>query len=526
VDAVSTILDLRSYDEVIRTFSWSKLWELFDGNEARMNLTRECIDRHRERGTAISVKFADGHSEHYDFASLSELTGRFANWVARRGLAKGDRVAVIADPSRAFYVGMFGAMKYGAIAVPLFTLFGPEGLALRIDDCAPRLILIQGDPQPLRAQFPAAQVVAADEAFWAELAQESPEFAPSTTASDLALFQYTSGTTRELPDAVKHTHRAVVTLMVAALYGLGLRPGDRYFCPSSPAWGHGLAHGTISPLALGIHTASYSGKFDAQRIFEALEDFAITNVAAAPTVFRMLRNSGLRDRYRIGLIKLSYTGEPMDSDTMAWIEQAFEVTPCSMYGTTEVGVLIVNYPGLDGYRVKPGALGKPVPGLEVAIVDGNGHELPPRQTGEIAVRRKGAWFHVKDRGYRDEDGYFYIEGRSDDVIISAGWTMSAVEIENVLLKHPGVIEAAVVAAPDPLRGHVARAYVVPRAPHPGLVEDIQAFMKDNLGRHEYPRQVELVDELPRTPGGKVNRKILRDRARQGAEAPGDRAGSR
>jgi acetyl-CoA synthetase len=511
--AARTILDLRSYDEVIRAFSWSRLWELFDGTEAGMNLTHECIDRHRQRGPAISVKFADGRMEHYDFSELSDLTGRFANWLARRGVAPGDRVAVILDPSRAFYVGMFGAMKYGAIAVPLYTLFGPDGLALRIDDCAPRLILAHGDPAALRAQFPRAQVVADDEAFWSELEAESPAFTPSTRASDLALFQYTSGTTRELPDAVKHTHRAVVTLMVAALYGLGLRPGDRYFCPSSPAWGHGLAHGTISPLALGIHTASYSGKFDAARILEALQDLAITNVAAAPTVFRMLRNSGLRDRYRIDLRKLSYTGEPMDGETMAWIERAFAVTPCSMYGTTEVGVLIVNYPGLEGYRVKPGSLGKPAPGVEVAIIDGDGRELPPGETGEIAVRRKSGWFHVKDRGHRDEEGYFYIEGRSDDVIISAGWTMSAVEIENTLLRHPAVLEAAVVAAPDPVRGQVAKAFVVARESHPGLVESIQAFMKENLARHEYPRLIELVDELPRTPGGKVNRKALRDRVR-------------
>src|SRR5262249_13212368 len=205
---VSTILDLRSYDEVVRNFSWRRLWELFDGNETSLNLTHECIDRHRDRGTAISVKFADGHSEHYDFAALSDLTGRFANWLAHRGIARGDRIALIVDPSRAFYVGMFGAMKYGAIAVPLFTLFGREGLALRIDDCAPRLVLTQGDPQSLRAQFPWSQVVGADQAFWDELAAESPLFSPTTAASDLALFQYTSGTTRELPDAVKHTHRA------------------------------------------------------------------------------------------------------------------------------------------------------------------------------------------------------------------------------------------------------------------------------------------------------------------------------
>ena len=200
---------------------------------------------------------------------------------------------------------------------------------------------------------------------------------------------------------------------------------------------------------------------------------------------------------------------------MTWTEASLGAVPCSMYGTTEVGVLIVNYPGLDGYRVKPGALGKPAPGFELAIVDGAGRELAAGERGEIAVRRKDGWFYVKDLGWRDDQGYFHIEGRSDDVIISAGWTMSAVEIENTLLKHPAVLEAAVVAAPDPVRGQVAKAYIVARHAQPGLVEDIQAFMKDNLAKHEYPRQVELVDELPRTPGGKVNRKALRDRSTPG-----------
>jgi acetyl-CoA synthetase len=500
-----SILGLDSYDEVLRGFSWERLWALFDGNEARMNLAHECIDRHRGKGTAISVKFADGRSEHYDFAQLADLTGRFAHWLERRGIAKGDRVAVIVEPSLAFYVGMFGAMKRGAIAVPMFTLFGPEGLALRLNDCKPALILTQS----VETKFPDAQVVRADDAFWAELAAEKPEYTPRTSSSDLALFQYTSGTTRELPEAVKHTHRTVVTLMVAALYGLGLRPGERYFCPSSPAWGHGLAHGTLSPLALGIHTAAYSGKFDAQRIVEALREFQIDNIAAAPTVFRMLRNANLFETFKVK--KISYAGEPMDSQTMAWIEKTFGVIPASMYGTTEVGVVLVNYPGLAGYRNKPGSLGKPVPGVRMAVLDPQGKELAPGKSGEISLHRKGQWFPLKDRGTTDEEGYFYIEGRSDDVIISAGWTMSAVEIENTLLKHPAVLEAAVVAVPDALRGQVAKAYIVARRAGAGVIEDIQSFMKERLSKHEYPRQVEFVAELPKTPAGKVNRKALRGR---------------
>jgi acetyl-CoA synthetase len=509
---MNKITDIRDYGEALAGFSWDRLWALFDGSAERMNLARECLDRHRGRGAAVSIKFADGHAEHYDFARLSDLTGQLANWLVRRGVAKGERVAVILEPSLGFYVGLFGAVKRGAIGVPLFTLFGPEGLALRINDCKPRLVLTQGDTTALAAQFPDTQVVRVDEGFWAELARESPDFTPDTSASDLAIFQYTSGTTRELPEAVRHSHRAVVTLMIAALYGIGLAPGDHYFCPSSPAWGHGLWHGTIAPLALGIHISAYSGKFDPARIVEALEEFRIDNFAAAATVFRMVRNAGLLAPGRIALPKISFTGEPIDSATAAWVQETFGTPACSMYGTTEVGVLIVNYPGFTGYAVKPGALGKPAPGWEVAIVDLAGQVQPPDTSGEIAVRRKGEWFYVKDRGRTDADGYFYHEGRSDDVIISAGWTMSAVEIENSLMKHPAVLEAAVVGVPDALRGQVARAYIVARDRGEAVTADIQAFMKRQLSQHEYPRQIEFVDELPKTPAGKVNRKVLRDRA--------------
>jgi acetyl-CoA synthetase len=183
-----------------------------------------------------------------------------------------------------------------------------------------------------------------------------------------------------------------------------------------------------------------------------------------------------------------------------------------MYGTTEVGVVIVNYPGLPGYAIKPGALGKPAPGVRMAVLDAHGAELPPRRTGELSVLKKGKWLPLKDRGFVDEDGYFYIEGRSDDVIISAGWTMSALEIESTLLKHPAVLEAAVVAAPDAVRGQVAKAYIVARDARADIVADIQAFMKARLSKHEYPRQVEFVPELPKTPAGKVNRSALRRRS--------------
>lgn len=504
-----TLLALRRYPEALQHFHWSALWELFDGKPDRLNIAHECVDRHPAANPALRIWGADGSRAEVTFGELSAQSSRFANFLREQGIAKGDRVGIMLEPSPLFYAALFGTMKRGAIAVPLFTLFGPEGLALRVDDCRPRMLLVEGGPQGWPSLFPDVRVVAIDREFSARLQRESPHYTPDTTADDLAVFQYTSGTTRALPEAVRHTHRAVVTLMVAALYGVGLERGDRYFCPSSPAWGHGLWHGTIAPLALGIAAGAYAGKFDARRFLQALDAFEITNVAAAPTVFRLLaREAGTGPPAR-HLDKLSFTGEPMDDHTWGFVERTFGVTPCSMYGSTEVGVIIVNYPGFTGYEVRRGALGQAAPGWNVAIVDEQGQPLPPGRTGEIAVRRKGGWFRVKDRGRLTEDGYFYHDGRSDDVIISAGWTMSALEIENVLLAHPAVQEAAVIGVPDPLRGQIPKAFVVAVRTGDALERELQDYVRTRLSQHEYPRKVEFVTLLPRTPAGKVNRQALR-----------------
>ncbi|HEY3068107.1 MAG TPA: AMP-binding protein [Methylomirabilota bacterium] len=505
------ILDVHRYPDAVHAFTWDALWTLFDGNRERLNLAHECVDRHPGRATALRLQRADGRRVEHSFAELAEWSSRFARFLERAGVERGDRVAVMLEPSLAFYGAVFGTVKRGAIAVPLFTLFGPDGVALRVRDCRPRLLLVESDAGRWRSLFPDVRVIEHDE-LAALLAGERPQYAPVTAADDLAVFQYTSGTTRALPAAVRHTHRSVVTLMVGALFGVGLRAGDRYFCPSSPAWGHGLWHGTIAPLALGIAVGAYAGKFEATRLLEALDAFAITNLAAAPTVFRLLAAAeGHAPVPHPAPQKISFTGEPMDARTFAFVEHAFGVRPCGMYGTTEIGVVIVNYPGFEGYEVRPGALGKAAPGWEVAIVDAEGRVLPPNSVGEIAVRRKSGWVLAKDRGFMDEDGYFHHGGRSDDVIISAGWTMSAVEIEDVLLRHPAVHEAAVIGVADALRGQIAKAFVVSSRPGPELEVELQEFLKARLSRHEYPRAVEFVEELPKTPAGKVDRRALRER---------------
>jgi acetyl-CoA synthetase len=283
-------------------------------------------------------------------------------------------------------------------------------------------------------------------------------------------------------------------------------------CPSSPAWGHGLWHGTIAPLALGVTIAAYAGPFDAERLMRALQDYGISNLSAAATHYRMMKNAGTAERYRFALDKLSFTGEPIDGDTAAWAERTFGRPVCSMYGTTEVGVILAMYPGAADLPARPGALGKPVPGVELAVLDAKGEPCPPGTVGEIMLRRGDGWFPTKDLGHTDADGYFYHDGRADDVIISAGWTMSAVEIEDVLLKHADVREVAVIGVPDAERGQVPKAFVVSaRAGDEAFTAELQALAQQRLSRHEYPRRVAFVDALPRTPAGKVNRKALRER---------------
>jgi acetyl-CoA synthetase len=507
-----------SYADAQRLCSPARLWELFDGDRERLNIAHECIDRHPGNRAAVRIVHGPehgGHDETLTFGALAAASSRFAHFLAARGVGPGDRVGIMLEPSAPFYAGLFGAIKRGAIAVPLFTLFGPDGLRLRIDDCSPRLLLVSPAHAHLAREVPGLETVVADDTFAAALARHPDHYAPDTRADDLAVFQYTSGTTRELPAAVKHTHKSIVTLMVAALYGTGVRPGDEFFCPSSPAWGHGLWHGTLGPLALGVTTGAFAGKFDAERLLRALADHRITNLSAAATHYRMMRSAGTAGRYRYAIRKLSFTGEPIDEATRAFAEETFRTPVCSMYGTTEVGVILASYPGAPDFAVKPGSLGRPVPGQQVEVQRPDGTRCDPDEVGEIKVKRRDGWFPTKDRGWTDADGYFYHGGRADDVIISAGWTISAVEVEGALLKHPDVREAAVIGAPDVLRGLVVKAYIVSARPgDDAFARELQEWTRTRLAQHEYPRQVEFVRELPKTPAGKVNRKVLRERLAQ------------
>jgi acetyl-CoA synthetase len=516
---MARLTDYTRYADAQARANGDALWDLFDGNREHLNIAHECVTRHADGSGRIAVRIAhapdtDGvaRDEALSFDQISAGAARFAHWLTAEGIRPGDRIAFMLEPSLPFYVCLFGAMQTGAISVPLFTLFGPDALRLRVDDCRPAILITNAEKAPLAQAIGGLRVVVADDGLMTEIARYPASYAPRSKAKDLAVFQYTSGTTRELPEAVKHTHRAIVTLMFAALYGTGIRPQDQFFCPSSPAWGHGLWHGTLAPLALGVTTGTFAGRFDPVRLMKALSDYKITNMSAAATHYRMMKNSGRAGDYAFHFEKLSYTGEPIDPATLDWIDRYFKVPACSMYGTTEIGVVLVNYPGADDFVVKPGALGKAVPGQRLEAQNPDGTASAPGEIGELMLWRRDRWETTKDLAKTDADGYFYHCGRADDVIISAGWTMSAVEIENTLLKHPDVRECAVIGAPDATRGLVVKAFVVTdRASDDGYVKELQDFTRERLAQHEFPRIVEFVSELPKTPAGKVHRKILRDR---------------
>lgn len=519
---MTRLTDFTSYSDAQKHYSKAALWELFDGSRERFNITHECIDRHVDGdNVALRIAHAAGHDEIVTFAELSRRSSQIAHYLKSKGLTKGDRVAVMIEPSLAFYCAMFGAIKAGAVAVPMFTLFGPDGIQLRVGDCTPEVFFTNAEKAQDAEDGGAKNVTVVDQAFLDGIATLPETFDWDTAGKDLAVLQYTSGTTRLLPAAVRHSQQSIVTLMVAALYATGIRPGDRFFCPSSPAWGHGLWHGTLAPMAMGVSTGTYSGKFDAVRLLKALQDFKVTNLTAAATHYRMMRNSGKAEDFTYCFDKLTFTGEPIDTETANYVERLFGTKVRSMYGTTEIGVIISNYPGSDDLEVRDGAMGKAVPGVEVQVQNDDGTPTKPGETGELMVKKRGEWFETKDLGRVDADGYFYHAGRADDVIISAGWTMSAVEIEDAILRHPKVAECAAIGVPDSLRGQVVKAFVVLKEDgDDGLAEEIQELVRVNLSRHEYPRQMVFVTDLPKTPAGKVHRKILRDQEANKLESVG------
>ncbi|MFC1534464.1 acyl-CoA synthetase [Thermodesulfobacteriota bacterium] len=513
-------LNYRKYEEAKRKFKWSEKWLLFEGTKERFNIAHECVDRHPKDETAIRIKFDDGKTEQYKFGEFSDLTNRFANLLEHLDIEFGDRVALLLFPSIEFYVSMFGTFKRGAVIVPCFPLFGPEAIIYRLEKSGAKAIVTTNDMlklvDPKLLNNSRLQVVSADDLL-EKLKGERGLYDWDTNAKTPCMMQFSSGTTGK-PKSVNYNHGAITVAGVVMQFANGLTESDNYFCPSSPGWGHGIWYGTISPLIHGRAIGTFSGKFDAEKCLEALEEWGVTNMAAISSHYRLIIESGKADKYNLRLKKISYTGEAMTKELMETIYRVWGIYPYVQYGTTEAGPITLDYAGFEDWVIKPGSLGKPmIGGMKVAVLDENDKELPSGEIGQIAIWRDNKWFKIGDSAYRDEDGYYWYVSRIDDVIISAGYTIGPIEVEGSLMKHQAVEEAAVVGSPDRDRGDLVKAFIkLNDGYHPDLelAEEIKAFVKTKLSKHEYPREIEFVEELPKTPDGKIKRKELKERERK------------
>ncbi|MEM3484382.1 MAG: AMP-binding protein [Candidatus Bathyarchaeia archaeon] len=510
------MLEYRSYQEAKEKFRWNQRWSLFDGSREKFNIAHECIDRHPPDRTAIRIKFSDGRTETCTFGQMSDWTRRFANLLEREGVNAGDRVVIFLHPSFELYVSLFGAFRRGAIVVMASPLFGPEALNLRIEKSNARAIILRKDTEglvdPLLIEKLNLKIIYADELF-ARLESYAATYSWATTAETPCMIQFSSGTTGS-PKAVTYNHGAITVAAVVMKFGNGIVPTDEYFCPSSPAWGHGIWYGTISPLIFGKAIGTYSGKFDPERALEAMEEWNVTNMAAISSHYRLILRSPNVSKYRIRLQKMVYTGEPMSQELIQRAQEIWGITPYVQYGTTECGPISLDYAAFPDWIPKPGSLGKPmIGGQKVAVIDDEGRELPPKAVGQVALWKNGKWLKVGDMAYFDEDGYLWYVSRADDVIISAGYTIGPIEVEEALCKHVAVRECAVVGSPDMERGEIVKAFLVLKEgfqPSKELEEEIKLFVRERLSKHEYPREIEFVPELPKTPDGKVKRKALKE----------------
>ena len=495
-------LGYETYKEAAKSFDWGERWQLFEGDRESFNIATECLARHNDDAMAARLAFDDGSTASHTVGEIDRSASRFANFLADRGVDEGDRVAVMLDPSRPFYVSLFGTLRRGAVAVPMTTLFGPDSIAYRLSDSDAKLLVTHPEKDGDIPGTSQVETIFVSDALYPHVEDYSASFEPSTAAADTSVLQYTSGTTGKAK-GTEMTHKSLTYTAVNLLFARGLRPEDEYFCPSKPSWAQGLWLGILGPLALGNTAGNYAGKFDPDTLLAALEAFEITNMSIAPTILRTIRSEGIAADYDLSLERITSSGERLDEQTQRYFIENLGISVGNTYGVSEFGAVTMDFQGFADWEIRPGSIGKPLPGLEVAIIDEEGDQLPPGETGEIAILRDGEWFGTGDSGMVDGDGYFWHKGRKDDVIITAGYRVDPHEVENTILGLDEVQEVAVIGRDDEERTNLVTAIVrVDADDEERMREDIKEHVKADLGKHKYPRVVEFVDDFPRTESGK------------------------
>lgn len=514
-------------------------------------------DRHARIPDKVALFYEDGSGQasKYTFRELQDLSSKMAGFLQSIGIKKGDRVAALLPKMPELVITTLAVWRLGAAYVPLFTAFGPDAIDYRVSDSGTRVVVTNATHRPKLSEIPSytegriAVVTIADArgkgiekgdySFWNELEKAPTVEKPvPVSGDDMLIMLYTSGTTGS-PKGVEVPIKALASFQAYMEFGLDIREDDMYWNMADPGWAYGLYYNLVGPLLVGKSTLFFNAPFSPTEVFRILSHYRVTNFASAPTAYRALKAAGdkVATQFPAHLRVASSAGEPLNPQVIEWSQKLWGIPIHDHFGQTELGMVANNHHRSDLQRpMKMGSMGQSMPGFRMVVVDDNGNESAPGEEGMFAVDAENSplfWFRgywqdeqrtkgkfVRDGRYciagdtvsMDEDGYFYFSGRSDDIILCAGYRIGPFEVESALIKHPDVAEAAVVGKPDELRGETIKAYVALKpgaAASEQLADELKAFVKKHLAAHQYPREVEFVEQLPKTPSGKIQRFLLR-----------------
>jgi acetyl-CoA synthetase len=543
--------NLADYNEKYKHFDWKEAEKEFTWAETgKVNMAYEAIDRHAEgfRKNKVALYYSDdSRNEKYTFKDLKDLTNKAGNVLKEYGrVEKGDRVFIFMPRSPELYFALLGAVKLGAIVGPLFEAFMEGAVRDRLEDSEAKVLVTTPE---LLDRVPVEQLPALETVFLVGQGIKEDEknidflkhFQNAPKQLDLQwvertdglILHYTSGSTGK-PKGVLHVHNAMIQHYQTAKWVLDLKEEDVYWCTADPGWVTGTSYGIFAPWLTGASNVVVGGRFKPEDWYKTIEKFGVTVWYSAPTAFRMLMGAGDEIIKKHDLSSLRHVlsvGEPLNPEVIRWGKKVFNQRIHDTWWMTETGAhLICNYPSMD---IKPGSMGKPIPGVEAAIVDDQGNVLPPNRMGNLAIKQgwpsmmhtiwnnepkyqsyffPNGWYVSGDSAYMDEDGYFWFQGRVDDVIMTSGERVGPFEVESKLIEHPAVAEAGVIGKPDPVRGEIIKAFVALMDGYEEsdeLKEEIRQFVKNGLAAHSAPREIEFRDKLPKTRSGKIMRRVLK-----------------
>ena len=540
--------NLLNYEKTSQAFRWEeaeKEISWFTGG--RLNATYNAIDRQaegqRKNKVALYWEGEDGKRKKYTFLELYFLSNQFANFLKSLGIKKGDRVFFFLPRIPELYWGFLGTLKIGAVAGTLFSAFGPQALKDRLFNSAAKILItnkkLYRRMEKIEKDLPELKKIVLVENLTRTLSKFSlKKNCLPMNPEEPAFMLYTSGTTGK-PKGVVHTHKAILLEHMTAKWVLDLKENDVYWCTADPGWVTGIAYEILGSWSNGASTLVYEGRFDPQKWYQLIEDYQVNVWYTAPTAIRMLAavDSGLVKKYDLSSLRhLASVGEPLNPEAVWWGLKTFGLPFHDNWWQTETGgILIANYPSLP---IKPGSMGKPIPGIVAEIIDDRGNPCQVGQTGNLAIRppwpsmmktiwrrpkkyqsyfikgtkRRVEWYITGDLAYKDKDGYFWFVGRADDIIKTSGERVGPFEVESSLMEYPGVVEAGVIGKPDPLRGAIIKAFIVLKPslrPSGSLKLKLQEYVKTHLAGHAYPREIEFIDKLPKTRSGKIMRRFLK-----------------